>query len=313
MKISILKDLKIPTVLGLGIIIIGIIIGVFLVLQGKTFITHAYPDLTPKNITISNISDNSATISWETDGATVGFVTYGQESSEENPVLDERDGIPPNGKPNPHTTHYVIIKKLMPKTEYKFKVVSGSSTKSQAKTFTTSNPQAATSKQPVIGTVLDNDTPLEEGIAYLKIDSATIQSALIKTKGGFLIPLNNILSTGSNEPMALTDETIAKIEVVSTKGTAGISFKISQSQHLPVLKLGDNLDLTENQDVPQPILNLSGITNFDLNGDGETNAADNAIVLNNFGKNPKDKTADLNNDSVVDEKDLELISKHINQ
>lgn len=321
MRISIFKDFKIPTLLGLGVIIVGIIAGVFLVARDKVFITKAFPDLIAKEITLSNITDNSVTISWVTDGETTGFVRYGQNSVDENSALDERDNDLSKSGPKPHTIHYIVVKKLIPKTTYKYKVISGSLTDSEIATFTTSDPQTANYQKPIIGTVLENGTPIEEGIAYLKIDGASPQSALIKTKGGFLISLNNILSTASDKPFDLTDETIARIEVASGKGNASLSFKISQSQNLPVIKLGDTLDLTQNPDIatsapietPEPTPNSNNIMNFDLNGDGEINAADNAIILNNFGKNPKNRKADLNGDSVVDEKDLDLLSPQINQ
>lgn len=318
MRISILKDFKIPTILGLGIILIGIAAGVFLVIKDKVFITHAYPDLAAKEITITNISDNSAVISWITDGKTVGFVSYGQNSVDENSALDERD----TKVPSPYTIHYVTIKKLIPKTTYKYKVISGSLTNDEIKTFTTSNPQTASSQKPIIGTVLNSDTLIDEGIAYLHIDGANTQSALIKTKGGFLIPLSLILSADSDTPFTLTDETVAKVEIVSGKGNATVSFKISQAQNLPVIKIGDNLDLTQNQYIvlptPSPTQEPSQAVNntppgFDLNGDGQVNAADNAILLNNFGKNPKNIKADLNGDGVVDEKDLLLMRQHIQQ
>lgn len=312
MRTSVARELKIPTLFGLGIIIIGIIAGVFLVIKDKTFTTKASPNLETKEISVSNISDTSATISWVTDGETTGFVNYGQVSVEENLALDDRDTT---GKPSLHALHYVTIKKLKPKTEYKFKIISGSLKNGEIKTFQTTNPQTISFEKPVIGTVFDKNTPISEAIAFLNVEGALTQSALIKTKGGFLIPLNNLISIDSQEILPISPATLAKIKIIAPNGTATMSIRISQGQDLPAIRLGDNIDLTQTEPMqtPIPIEQKNELKSFDLNGDGQVNAADNSIILNNFGKNPKNKKADLNDDEVVDNKDLELLSPHINQ
>ena len=63
----------------------------------------------------------------------------------------------------------------------------------------------------------------------------------------------------------------------------------------------------------QVVPSASSLTKYDLNGDGKINAADNAIILLNFGKNPKDKKADINEDGMVDQKDLELMSQKLEE
>lgn len=306
--ISFFNKFKIPTLLGLGVIILGIAVGIYLILQEQELVTRATPDHTPQNITLTNIEDRSLTISWQTTAAVASFITYGQNSPNEQTVLDERD----INSPRPYTIHYVTVKNLQPKTTYQFKIISGKLTSDTFRGTTTASSASQSGFSPVIGSVLDNDKPVDEGIAYLSISGAVIQSALVKSLGNFLIPLSFIRKLDLSDIFQPTEDDIAKLTVISEKGTVSAAFKLNSSGLLlPPLKLGQNVDLTNI---------LEEIKKFDLNKDGLINAADHAIILQNFGppreassgasKNPQ---ADLNSDGVVNQKDLDLMAKKINK
>ena len=294
---------KIPTLLGLSIIMIGIITGVILTLREQVFISQASPDVKAQNITLSNIFETEVTISWQTSTPAISFIQFGEGSPNEQTVLDDRDTNPPAGGPKAHLIHYVTIQNLLPKTNYQYKIISGK-TQSDTNKFTTATPlREQTGFRPIIGSVLDTDKPLEEGIVYLSIAGATTQSALIKSSGNYLIPISQIRKSDLSEVFPLSEDTTAKLTVVSDKGQANMLFKLKTAVNtLPPITLGENLDLTT-QDLDK----------YDLNGDGKINSADNAILLQNFGKNPTDKKTDLNGDGVVDQKDLDLMAKQINQ
>ena len=296
-----LNKFKIPTLLGLSVIIIGIIGGVFLNLREQTIISKASPDVTPQNIILSNIGDNSVTISWQTSVPVASFVKFGQTHPDEQVILDDRD----SKNPQPHTTHYVTIKKLLPKTIYQYRIVSNK-IQSDIMELTTAAPLSAqTGFQPIIGSVLDNNTPVGESIIYLVITDATVQSALTKTEGNFLIPLSQLRKSDLSDIYPLKEDTVAKLTVISAKGEASALFRLNDAEAgLPPITLGENLDLT---------LPANALAKYDLNGDGIINAADNATVLQNFGPNPKNAQADLNGDGVVDQKDLDAVAKQINQ
>lgn len=306
--ITLMNKFKIPTLLGLGVIFIGIGFGVILVLREQTFISQASPDTNPE-IIISNISENSASLSWQTDAAIASFVTYGQSNSNEYTVRDDKD----TKSPQAHKSHYFTIKNLLPQITYQLKVVSGKRP-SDISTFTTaSHPTMQNGFAPIIGTVLDKDTPLDEGVVYFSTNTASIQSAEIKN-GNFIIPVSQIRKSDLSDVYPLNEGTIAKITIISPKGEVSTLFKLKPSGvSLPPLKLGQNLDLTTPEQTPQPTPTTDDLDKFDLNGDGLINVNDHSLVLKNFGKNPKEKKADLNSDGVVDQKDLDLMSKQINQ
>ena len=281
---------KIPTVLGLGIITLGIATGVILNLNEQNIISKAYPSVRVQNLTLTNVSDDSVTISWQTTSPVAAFINFGITSLNEYTILEK-----------PHTLHYVTIKNLLPKTTYQYKIVTGKTSTDTFK-FSTAIPlNTQIGLQPVIGSVLDGDKPLNEGLVYLSIYGATTQSSLIKTSGNFLIPTSQIRKSDLSE-FPLTEDIVTKLSIISTQGEASALFRLgSFDKGLPPIRLGENLDLTS-EDLPV----------YDLNGDGKINAADNAIILQNFG-NSQNSQADLNGDEIVDQKDLDLMAKQINQ
>lgn len=310
---NLLIKLKIPTLLGLSIIVIGIIAGVFLTLREQIFISKASPDITAKNITLSNISDTEVAISWQTSAPTISFVTFGQTNPSEQIVLNDKDSSEPENKPKTHLIHYVTIKNLLPKTTYQYKVITGKIV-SNADKFTTATPtNQQVGFRPVIGSVFEGNTPLEEGIAYLSIANATLQSAQVKA-GNFLIPLSQIRKTDLSDNYALSEETIGKLTVISDKGNTSALFSLKTSSNpLPPIKLGSDIDLTIKATPIPASPSAQELIVYDLNGDNKINAADNALILQNFGKKGKGVKGDLNSDGIVDKKDLDLIAKQINQ
>ncbi|OGE32993.1 hypothetical protein A3C59_02760 [Candidatus Daviesbacteria bacterium RIFCSPHIGHO2_02_FULL_36_13] len=299
-----LTKFRIPTLLGLAIIFSGIASGVFLTLQGQNFISKASPDQTPQNITLSNISDDTVALSWTTTSSSVSFVNFGVNSTNEHTVLDDRDSKTPKA----HIIHYVTIKDLLPKTEYQYRIISGNS-QSETDTFTTASPLSNSGGfRPIIGSVLTDDIPLDEGVVYLSISNASIGSSLIRDLGNFLIPLSQIRKSDLSDGFPLTDETIVKLTVLSPEGESTALFKLRDAyEELPPLQLGEDLDLTILEDSPEVIID------YDLNGDGKINSNDISILLQNIGKNPKNPKYDLNLDGVVDQKDLSLLGEQINQ
>lgn len=303
---------KIPTLLGLGIIFIGLVSGLYLVLREQTFLSQAAPNFTPRNISLTNIADDSVVISWQTNSAAPAFITFGQSNPGEQTALDDRDNSPPAGGPKPRLTHYVTLKNLLPKTSYQFKIISGKII-SEIEKFETATPLTnQTGFTPIIGSVLDGSSPLESGIAYLSIPEATAQSALIKEGGNFLIPLSQIRKADLSDTYQLIEGLVAKLTINSDKGNASMLFTLkANSLPLPPIKLGQNVDLTTTEDTLQSNVTANDLDRYDLNSDGKINAADNAIILQNFGKNPKNIRADVGGDGVIDQKDLDLMSQKL--
>lgn len=309
---NILTKLRIPTLLGLAIILGGLGTGVYLTLQNQYLVAKATPETQPKNITVSNLEDITAVISWQTDTATLGFVTIGSKGDEQT-VLDDRD----QNTPQPHLVHLVTVRDLTPATAYQYRIISGKNKTEAVKLQTASASLAENGFKSIVGSVLESGKPLKEGLAYLTISGAVVQAGLIKDFGNFIIPIAKIRQTDLQAVFQPTKQTTAKLSVASGAGGATLVFNLTDDGvPLPAIKIGEQLDLTTS--VATAAAKNSDLAKFDLNNDGFINASDYGLVVKNLGKNPQDKRADLTGpegkpDGVVDQKDLDLMSQKISQ
>lgn len=310
---------KIPTLLGLAVILLGLLSGLYLILREQIYISQATPNLTPKNITVTNITEDSAVISWQTNSLVTSVVSFGQNAPDEHTALDDRDSHTAESATKSYLSHYVTLKNLLPKTTYQFKIISGKITSNTEKFQTAVPLTRQTDFSPIIGSVLDGENPLQEGVVYLILPEAITQSFLIKSGGNFLIPLSQIRKIDLSDTYQPTAGSIGKLTIRSSKGDTNVSFKLSaRSIPLPPINLGPDVDLTTFEASPEASPTVKDLDKYDLNTDGKINSADNAIILQNFGKKPKNKQseedfkkADLNKDGVVDQKDLDLMAKKL--
>lgn len=293
--------MRIPTLLGLSILVIGLAAGVYLTLQNQTISSRATPEISPKNILVTNIEDQSASISWQTDSPSLGFVTFSSGSGSWSSALDDRD----SGKPTPKATHHVTLSGLTPSETYRFRVFSGSF-QSSIQQFNTTAPSDQNGLKPITGSILDNNQPLNQGLVFLKIDGISTQSTVVKDLGNFIIPLSKTRTEDLSSISSPAEGSLATLTVIAEDGKKGSATIIFRKDLGPIgpLKIDQDLDLTEVQGI--------ATSRFDLNGDGTVNSSDYSIVLKNISKNPKEKRADLNGDGVVNKKDLDLIQAEIN-
>src|SRR3989344_1654979 len=120
-----LWEKRIPTILGIILILVGIIVASLLTQNGVRLAIDALPGQPPQNIQPDgNISDSSVTISYTTGVAATGMVNFGKTASLGKTVLDDRD----QKIPKPHRAHHVTVSGLEPETTYFFSIISGDTT-----------------------------------------------------------------------------------------------------------------------------------------------------------------------------------------
>ena len=105
---------KIPTLIGLVVLLFGLAAGIFLVQNTTFFRLGASGENAPENVRVSNISDGSFTISWTTSKETTGFIKYGES---DNLGKTNNDELSEKGY-----THYATISGVKPETNYYFKI-----------------------------------------------------------------------------------------------------------------------------------------------------------------------------------------------
>ncbi len=309
------NEIRIPTLLGLGVLFAGLFLGVFVVLQGQTsFFTKAAPNIIPQEILVANISHSSATIIWKTEEPTSGFIKLGTSPSLTQTFSDARD----TSGPLPHFLHFINLKELSPSTLFHYKISSGPliHPASETLTFTTSKELPYFSYKPLIGHVLDvTGQEIDEAIVLLEVAGAQRLAAITK-EGRFILPLAEIKTEDLSKPFLL-DNTTANLKVITQSGITNVSLTLPvKDSILPPITVGKEVTITPKVSSPSATATPSAtptpkVPNFDINKDKKVNSLDYSIVLDNLGSKPKNIDADLNFDGVVDKKDLDLMNKYI--
>lgn len=312
--------IKIPTLIGLGILLIGLAGGVYLTTENQILKTRAAVSSTPKNVNIYNLSESGASVSWQTDEATTGFVQTGILQQQKSVYRDDRD----LDTPQPHKLHFVTLTNLIPNTTYYYQIYSGQTIYPNIPaTFTTLPPTETLNWSPVVGTILNADNrPTDEALIILELENAQKLATITKSGGNFIMPLSGLRITdlskifsGNNIPYK------AKLVISGPQSSSQVSIFVPlENPSLPPVILGRDADLTQNTINSKPTLTpiLTEVQKYDLNGDGMINAPDVSIILKNFGiinktssTSAEKQKIDLNKDGVIDQKDINLVLPYL--
>jgi len=222
-------------------------------------------------ITLSNVTNGTATISWQTFKPQVGIVFYGTKNDflpfypaiSKNVEYDDRDTefvdlnteVLKTDEPQRRYTHHVTIEGLTPETTYYFRIGSGFvmpvAKGSDGKGFTAfttgSTLNALYAPDPVYGKVLDEEgKPLDEGIIYLSIynkdeDFSALLSTIMNETGGYSLDIANaryayIEQAGKTTEDVFTssDAVVEIIRVVAGSDYVPKTFTILPDQDQPV-------------------------------------------------------------------------------
>ncbi len=239
---------RIPTLLGIGMIGIGIIITSLLVGSGAIFISRAGPSQTPTDVRISNIQDSSFTVSYITEDKVIGSINFGDSKNLGQSALDDRDQQ--TGSVTPHTIHNVTVRGLNPSTKYYFSILSGQNTflnnNNLFETFTASTIDASPSQQtPLSGKIISpNGTTPSEAIIYVTAENAQVISTLVKQDGSYILPLNSLLNKDLSGYFAFQKNTIIKLLVVGDSLKSNVLLSKDQINPIPTVTLSNDYDFT---------------------------------------------------------------------
>lgn len=235
---------KIPTVLGLLILIGGLIAGVVLVNSRTSLESKAGPTESPKNIKISNKGSGNFSVSWTTDIPLTGYVKYSEDPAKINlPAGDVRDQI--SGTSQNYTNHYVNISGLGASKTIYFLIGSGSQTyNDNDKPFQVRTLAASSSPAEDIasGKIINTDsTPVNGAIVFLDIDGAETLSTITKNDGSWRINLSTARS--SDGKIVAIDPKTTLLSIFASAGTSGTATAITnteKSKPVPDILLGKN-------------------------------------------------------------------------
>ncbi len=247
MKITIWQK-RIPTLLGITVILFGIAITTLFTKKGVPFIGTAAPSETPKNIRITNITDTSFTVSYITDTELLGSIAYGQNEKMENTVIDDEDK--PTNMVKPRLLHTITINNLSPSTTYLFSIISGTTTfLDETKPFSVAtgpNIEELPLQEVLMnGKIIFPDNTAKEAIVYIASPNAQTLSTKVKSDGSYSL-------------------------ILSTMRTQDVSSFVSFAQTIPLTMLvvgpltQSHVNLSSNQVTPVPTIILSKTYDFTI-------------------------------------------------
>ena len=246
------KKAKIPTIIGIIILILSLATGVMLVQNQQLFRLGAEGQNSPKDVRISNITPDSFSVTWITDIQNTGFIKYGDSVANiTNTKAEELD--------NPGYTHLINISGLKVQTNYFFKINSGENdfdNNGIAWQAQTGRAQEFDQSSLISGNVLlATGVPAKNAIVYVTAGSKLF-SALTSQNGSWIISL----------PSSINDaNSLLEISVLSGQGETSTAQIYSKSASpVPTMILGQthdfkNLPPSESTDIPQASLSAPDI------------------------------------------------------
>jgi len=204
------KEFKFPTIIGLIVLIISIIIGMYLTRSPVILGSKASGTCNPDSLQITNITNNSASISFITASACSPSISIN------NKLVTEVK--------NNDLIHYFEIKNLSATTDYVFSVVVSGQTisKNEYKFKTASSPNSVIPTSNLAwGKVYNPDgKTVADAIVYLNIPGASPLSSFVTTDGNWSVSLANSFNESKSDwfltPTSPLDEDII---VVATDGS----------------------------------------------------------------------------------------------
>lgn len=253
------KQYKLPTILGLIVLVLGVVAGIFLVQNTQVFRLAADPSETPKNVRITNIKDNSFTVSWITDKETVGFVAYGGSTSlGQTTSKNEGKAV---------SLHHETVTGLSPQTTYFFKIAAGGrlfDNNGSTYQIKTAPSLPSAKEQDLIFGVVKNQTGQGEGaIVYVTFGGTSPLSATTDKTGQWLINLADARSSDLAQ-YAQYDKKSTVLEIFvqgESDQFATAKVRVGSGKPVPDITLGKTYDFTQQEpaqpgEVPRSTLEL---------------------------------------------------------
>lgn len=258
---------RLPTFIGIGILVIALMAGVYVTTIGGgpgVFAPRATAETTPEKIKVTNVTDNSFTVSFVTSGKTTGFIKYGaEEKSTKSQASDDRDQL--SGSIGEFNVHHITVRGLEANTPYYYLLGTGSrntfDNNGQAfKVTTTKRSGAPSAAKTAYGNVLsETGSPAEGSVVYITIDGVGEMSSLVKNSGSWAIPLSNARASDGSGYATITDDLTMLISVQgpAASSTSSLSTTIAQSQPVPSMTLGqNNVSIVPDESMSNDSMNL---------------------------------------------------------
>ncbi len=250
------KEARIPTILGLLLLIVSLFGGVYLTSRNQNLSSKANSDCKPQNPQVANITHNSVEISYFTQSECSSVLKIDTQT-----ITNHFSSTSSKSK-----THYFIINGLNEKTKYIYSVIS------EGNTYTNQNYSFTTASKPIgniptsnlaWGRVFNPDlSPASDAIVYLNIPGASPLSSPVTKNGYWNISLAISFNADKNNWFSLSTDTQEDIVVISADAvTTQITSHSSRNNPVPDIVIGQN-SFSESNSLSQPT--TGQLDQFDL-------------------------------------------------
>lgn len=273
------KRNKIPTIIGIILLLTGIFAGVVLLRTTQIFKIGASGASSPKDIRTSNLSDSSATISWITGGAATDFLSWGETRGSLTKIENESQT---NQK---FFTHEITLAGLKANTTYFYKINSdGTNFDNSGIPWQFTTGPALSGNQipvPISGSVISaTGEPAKRAIIYVTVNGYLL-STLTSDSGNFVLQLGQTRTPDLKSFVQIDlASTLLQISVEAENGeTASAQIYPQSANPISPLVLGQvqdyrSLQPTGDGQNPNANLNLPSDTSqgskFDVSTPSET-------------------------------------------
>lgn len=232
---------RIPTIFGIGLVVLGIVLTTVIVRIQTSLRSNAGASQEPQNVKVTNLSDSSFTITYQTDAAATGSVNYGKSKELGNIQLEDL----------PKNVHSITIEKLDPSTKYYLVVVSSQNTfLNNGAPFeistgpSISSPSAA--KTAIKGKVIlpDGNAP-NEALVYLSTDNSQLLSTTAVKDGEFNFSLKGLRTDDLSSYLEVKKDTVLKLFAVSNSLKSTVLFSGENTYSIPTITLSNDYDFTK--------------------------------------------------------------------
>lgn len=239
-----LMNKRIPTLLGILILIGGLVAGVILVNMRQGLESKAGPTESPKNTKISNLGSTTFSASWTTDIPLTGLIKYSEDPAKiTTPAGDARDQI--SGTSQGYTNHSVNVTGLGANKTYYFLIVSGSgSYDDNGKPFQvrTTTQVIAPPEDVIFGKIVGvSGEPINGAIVFVEAEGGGTLSTISKTDGTWRL---NLAGSRDKEGKVITyDPKTTLLSIFVQAGSAGTATALtdtSKDTPVPDIVLGKN-------------------------------------------------------------------------
>lgn len=282
-----IKRNKIPTILGVILLLAGVAAGVFYINMRQIFRIGASTSNQPKDVRISNVSDTGATVSWTTDSLTTDFLSWGGSQNNVSKIEQE------SANSEKYYTHSINLSGLSPATQYFFKINSNGSSYDNNGVpwnFTTGQSLGLSKNSALVsGSVISTSgQPINRALVYITINGY-LASTLTTSTGNFVYQLENVRDPDlQNYAQIDPAATVLEISVIAgVDGVASVQIFPQSADPIPPIVLGKVYDLRNlepntsdrnpNADLSLPENSTQG-SKFNVSGDTATTSATTVIL-----------------------------------